>query len=75
MPIGAYAVASEHGLTMTAVVVSMDGARAARAETGGLPTEAELVGARVAEQLLERGAANILAEVGMVRSEIEERQP
>ena len=75
MPIGAYAVASEHGLTMTAVVVSMDGARAARAETGGLPTEAELVGARVAEQLLERGAANILAEVEMVRSGIEEQQP
>lgn len=75
MPIGAYAVASEHGLTMTAVVVSVDGARAARAETGGLPTEAKLVGTRAAEQLLERGAADILADVGTVRSGIEERQP
>jgi len=63
MPIGAYAVASEHGLTLTAVVVSLDGARMARAEARGLSTEAEAVGTRAAAQLRERGAADILADV------------
>ena len=71
MPIGAYAVASEHELTLTAVVLSVDGGRAARSQTRGLPTEAELVGARAAEQLLERGAADILADVDIVRSGVE----
>ncbi len=63
MPIGAYATASERGLALTAIVVSVDGARTARSETRGLLTEAELVGARAAEQLLARGAADILAGV------------
>ena len=71
MPIGAYAVVSEHELTLTAVVLSVDGGRAARSQTRGLPTEAELVGARAAEQLLERGAADILADVDTVRSGVE----
>ena len=63
MPIGAYATASERGLALSAIVVSVDGARTARSETRGLLTEAELVGARAAEQLLARGAADILAGV------------
>lgn len=63
MPIGAYATASERGLTLTAIVVSVDGARTARSETSGVLTEAELVGARAAEQLLALGAADILAGV------------
>jgi len=75
MPIGAYAIASEHELTLTAIVVSVDGARTARTETRGLLTEAELVGARAAEQLLARGAADILAEVERTRAAIEGLQP
>jgi len=75
MPIGAYAVATEHGLTLTAVVVSLDGARTARAETRGLLMEAELVGTAAAEQLLERGAADILADVDKVRAGIEGPRP
>ena len=63
MPIGAYATASERGLTLTAIVLSVDGARTARSETRGVLTEAELVGARAAEQLLALGAADILAGV------------
>ena len=74
MPIGAYAVASQDGLTLTAVVVSVDGARTARSETRGLLTEAELVGARAAEQLLERGASDILADVGVARSRVDGQQ-
>ena len=74
MPIGAYAVASQDGITLTAVVVSADGARTARSETRGLLTEAELVGARAAEQLLEGGASDILADVGVARSRVDGRQ-
>jgi hydroxymethylbilane synthase len=75
MPIGAYAIASEHGLELTAIVVSVDGARMARTETRGLLTEAELVGARAAEQLLARGAADILADVDTARAAVEGLQP
>lgn len=75
MPIGAYAIASEHGLALTAIVVSVDGARTARTETSGLLTEAELVGARAAEQLLAEGAADILADVGTARAVVEGLQP
>ena len=75
MPIGAYAIASEHELALMTIVVSVDGARTARAETRGLLTEAELVGAQAAEQLLERGAADILADVDRVRAVVEGLQP
>ncbi len=75
MPIGAYAIASEHELTLTAIVVSVDGSRTARTETHGLLTEAELVGARAAEQLLADGAADILADVDTARAAVEGLQP
>ena len=75
MPIGAYAIASEHELALTTIVVSVDGTRTARAETRGLLTKAELVGAQAAEQLLERGAADILADVDKVRAIVEGLQP
>jgi hydroxymethylbilane synthase len=75
MPIGAYAIASENGLALTAIVVSVDGARTARTETHGLLAEAELVGARAAEQLLAHGAADILADVDTARAAVEGLQP
>ena len=75
MPIGAYAAASEHGLTLTAVVASVDGSRMARAETHGLLTEAERVGTEAADQLLALGAADILADVDRARAGGEGPQP
>jgi hydroxymethylbilane synthase len=75
MPIGVYAVASESGLVLTAVVVSVDGARTARTETRGPIADAELVGARAAEQLLADGAADILADVDTARGAVEGLQP
>ena len=74
MPIGAYATASERGLALTAVVVSLDGARRAHTETRGALSEAELVGTRAAEQLLASGAAGILAEADRARAEAERPQ-
>jgi hydroxymethylbilane synthase len=75
MPIGAYAIASENGLVLTAIVVSVDGARTVRTDTRGLLAEAELVGARAAEQLLARGAADLLADVDRARAAVEGLQP
>jgi len=75
MPLGAYAIASENELALTAIVLSVDGGRTARAETRGLLAEAELVGTRAAEQLLARGAADILADVDGARAAVEGLQP
>ena len=75
MPIGAYAVASEHELTLTAVVVSVDGTRTARADAQGAITEATIVGEKAADQLLARGAADILSEVDRAQPAVEGRLP
>jgi hydroxymethylbilane synthase len=63
MPIGAYAVVEQQTIAMTTIVLSVDGARAARAETRGLAADAHAVGVQAAEQLLALGAGDILAEV------------
>lgn len=75
MPIGAYAAAAGDELSLMAIVVSLDGARAARAQATGLMTDAERVGARVAERLLAEGAADILADVERARAAVEGLQP
>lgn len=75
MPIGAYAAASGGRLSLTAIVVSLDGERAARADASGSLAEAESVGARVAERLLAEGAAEILADVDRARAAVEGLQP
>lgn len=71
MPLGAYASTSEHGLTLTAIVISEDGMRAVRADAYGAFAEAERVGVQAAEQLLAGGAAAILADVGLARAIVE----
>jgi hydroxymethylbilane synthase len=71
MPIGAIASIAGSELALNAIVVSIDGQRAVRAEMRGAVADASGVGARVAEALLARGAAEILAEAGHVRVETE----
>jgi len=75
MPIGAYAAESAGALALTAIVISVDGSRTARAETRGPLADAALVGARAAEDLLARGAGAILAEVQQARALVEGLQP
>jgi hydroxymethylbilane synthase len=73
-PIGAIALpktdasgtASE--LSLTAVVVALDGSRAIRAHVHGAVTSARLLGRAVGCQLLEEGAADILAAAERVRA-------
>jgi hydroxymethylbilane synthase len=75
MPIGAYASESAQGLTLMAIVLSVDGSRTARADAHGPLGEAAFVGARAAEDLLARGAGEILAEVEQARAVVEGLQP
>jgi hydroxymethylbilane synthase len=75
MPIGAYAAVNGAQLELTAVVISLDGARAVRADEAGGAADAETLGARVAERLLADGASEILAEVHRAHAAVEGLQP
>ena len=75
MPIGAHAAVGGGSLTLTAVVLSLDGTRAVRAESRGAAHEPARVGTAVAEDLLSRGAAEILAEVQQAHAAVEGIQP
>ena len=75
MPIGAYASEAEGGMALTAIVISVDGSRTARANAQGPLEEAAVLGARTAETLLARGAGDILAGVEQARAAVEGLQP
>jgi len=75
MPIGAYAAHTDNELLLIAIVISLDGTRAARAQATGPMADAERVGARAAERLLADGAADILADVEQARAAVEGLQP
>jgi hydroxymethylbilane synthase len=75
MPIGAYAADRDGRLDLTGVVVSLDGARAVRADATGDAADADDLGATVAEQLLKQGAAEILADVESAQGAVEGIQP
>jgi hydroxymethylbilane synthase len=75
MPIGAYAALGDQMLTLTGVVISLDGARAVRADASGPPADAETLGATVAGRLLEGGAGEILADIERAQGAVEGIQP
>ena len=75
MPIGAFASEVGSDLRMIAIVVSVDGSRIARVETRGPIADAERVGVEAAEQLLARGAADILADIERTQGAVEGIQP
>jgi len=65
-----------HGaLRLTAIVLSLDGTRTIRAESRGAEHEAARHGTAVADDLLSRGAAEILAEVQQAHAAVEGIQP
>lgn len=66
VPIAAFAELAGDTLGMRALVGSLDGKRIVRGRISGARTDAESLGARLAEELLGRGAAQILAELGAV---------
>jgi hydroxymethylbilane synthase len=68
-PVGALGRWADGVLTLTGVVATSNGARAVRGSSQaiiGTEAEAEALGARLAERLLQDGAADILAEVRAV---------
>ena len=75
MPLGAYAAVSGNRLALTAIVISVDGAHAVRADAEGPLADAERIGAEAAALLLSRGAGDILAGVDRVRAAVEGLQP
>ena len=75
MPIGAYAALQDTELVLTAIVVSVDGAQAARADVRGAAADAHAVGVRAADELLARGAGEILAAVEREHGAVEGLQP
>jgi len=67
MPIGAHAVVGAT-LTLTGIVISLDGTRVVRREASGNVSEAQDLGARVARDLLAGGAGDILTEAVRAQS-------
>ena len=75
MPIGAHARVADDAMELSGIVVSVDGARAARADAKGLRSDPEALGDALAEQLLAQGAADILMEVQRTQAAVEGIQP
>jgi hydroxymethylbilane synthase len=63
MPLGAYAQLSGGTLTLTAVVISLDGSQVVRADGRSTAREARHLGLDVGDRLLAAGAGDILADV------------
>ena len=75
MPIGAHAEVVDGEMSLVAVVLSLDGARAIRAESRGFMTEPYNVGRAAADDLLSQGAGDILSEVQRAHAAVEGIQP
>jgi hydroxymethylbilane synthase len=63
VPIAGHAVLQGENLTLDGLVISLDGKRCVRYSLSGLMSEAESIGKKVAEGLLDRGAQPILQEI------------
>jgi len=61
-PVASFATIAYGKMTIEALVASTDGRRILRERSTGPPSEAELIGAQVAQRLLEQGAGEILGE-------------
>ena len=75
MPIGALATISGGTLAVRGVVISPDGAQMIEGSTEGTPADAERLGIEVADQLLQRGAGDILLDVQRAQAAVEGIQP
>jgi len=75
MPIGVHAQIVNGEMSLVAVVLSLDGTRAIRAESRGSMTEPHIVGGAAADELLSLGADQILAEVQRAHAAVEGLQP
>ncbi len=63
VPLAAHATVKQEQLHMVGIVVSVDGAHAVRSEEEGPEADAEAIGVRLAERLLNDGGREILAAI------------
>lgn len=63
LPIGAHAAIADGCLVLTAIVIAPDGSRHVQARVHGTPDRAQAIGGEAADDLLARGAGDILAAV------------
>jgi hydroxymethylbilane synthase len=75
MPIGVHGEIVNGEMSLVAVVLSLDGARAVRAESRGSMTEPHRLGRAAADDLLSQGADEILANVQRAHAAVEGIQP
>jgi hydroxymethylbilane synthase len=75
MPLGAFAEVSESEVTLMAIVAAPDGSRVSWASGRAARHETELLGARVAGELLASGAGEILESVQLARAAAGGLQP
>jgi hydroxymethylbilane synthase len=75
MPIGAHAEVEGDTVSMSAIVLSLDGAQALRAESRGPANEAATVGATAADDLISQGADSILSEIERTHAAVQGLQP
>ena len=75
MPLGAYADVDGTAMSLVAVVVSLDGARVARAEARGDVADRSRLAIAAADELLAGGADDILAEVQRAQAAVQGLQP
>ncbi|HCB92492.1 MAG TPA: hydroxymethylbilane synthase [Selenomonas sp.] len=67
VPVGVYATIEQTGtLSVEAVIASLDGKRIYRDSIKGKPEDAELIGERLAETLLDAGGSTILKKLGLL---------
>jgi hydroxymethylbilane synthase len=59
-PVAGHAHLDGEALTLTGLVASVDGSTVLRSSIGGLPSSAESLGEKLAEELLARGARRLL---------------
>ena len=75
MPIGAHAQIAGNKMSLVAIVLSLDGAQAIRAESRGLMVDSLKLGRAAADDLLSQGAGEILADVQRAHAAVEGIQP
>ena len=71
MPIGAHAEVDGNRMSLVAIVIAADGSSSVRAHVHGSSDEAEQLGRRAGDELLARGACNILAAVRRTHEDTE----
>jgi len=66
VPVGVYATPEDGGLHVEAVIASLDGKRLYRDNVSGQVKDAEPLGTRLADKLLDMGGIDIMHEIGLL---------